>query len=82
MMGCEGRFEHEPVFIVQGDTSIGNLRWQSALSDSSHPVIIISDDDELMDLEVEEFYPDTTDGSGSSRLGGTFKIKVKRKELR
>ena len=64
------------------NTNVGSLRQQTALSSSNRPVIIVSNDPELMDLEAEEFYPDTTNGDGRMIVGGTFKIKVKRKEFR
>lgn len=61
--------ETEPV-------TVGDLRQRTALSNANNPVIIISDDKDLPDLEVVEVYPDTVDGKG--HWGSTFKIKVKR----
>jgi hypothetical protein len=57
---------------------VGDLRQQSALSDSDRPVIIVSDDKKLPPLEIVEVYPDTVDETGLDIP--TFKIKVKRKE--
>jgi hypothetical protein len=59
-------------------TTVGSLRQQTALTDQDTPVVIVSDDDSLKDLQVVEFYPDLTDPGG--KWVRTFKVKVKRRD--
>ncbi len=62
------------------DTRVGNLRQQTALQSGSEPIVVITEDAELLrllegrKLKVESFYPDTTDGNGE--FNPSFKIEV------
>ncbi len=63
-------------------TTVGSLRQQTALSDADRRVVLVTDDKELAplisDLEIVEFYPDTTDERGN--WNSTFKIQVRRRQ--
>lgn len=62
------------------ETTVGELRHQSAYSSSRTPVITVTKDAELQKLlggrrlTVVRFYPDTTDAAGN--FTSTFKIEV------
>jgi len=62
--------------------TVGGMRQQAAYSDSDRPIVIVSDDPDIkeLDLEVVETYPDTTDQYDTFPNGGTFKIKIRKKK--
>ncbi len=59
---------------------VGGMREKAALSPSDRPIVIVSHDPAIneLDLEVVETYPDTTDQYDVFVKGGTFKIRVKK----
>ena len=61
---------------------VGGMRQQAAYSDSDRPIVIVSNDPsvEQMDLEVVRTFPDTTDQFGHFVKGGTFKVEVRMKQ--
>lgn len=62
------------------NANVGELRQQSAFADSDEPVIVVTEDEELIrllagsKLRVVEFYPDTTN-NGSGWMP-TFKVSI------
>jgi hypothetical protein len=63
------------------ETNVGSLRHQAAFANSRTPVIIIVADENLQqllngrNLEIVNFYPDTTDAEG--KFNNSFKVEVK-----
>jgi hypothetical protein len=64
------------------DNGVGRLRQQSALCDSERRVVLVSSDPEVLKilhtLQVEHFFPDTTNEHGSFDEP-TFKIRIEKK---
>ncbi len=74
--------EAAEILYKQNQQSVGKLREQSALCDARQRVVLISSDPLvsaiLANLEVIDFFPDTTNENGSFNEP-TFKIRVGKK---